>query len=95
MKKYTNPLTAVLLIGIFIGGMGLPDRARAVDVIVGAGDESPAHFNIGRALCRTISKFAQAMTCEVERIIGRDAAEPLAVLGNVRDGTAATRIATR
>ncbi len=66
--------------------MGSYDRVRAADVIIGAGDESPVHFNVGRALCRAISKSKQAMSCEVERIVGRDAAEPLAVLGHLRDG---------
>ena len=80
-------LVMAFVIAIMAAGAGSSDRARAAEVIVGAGDESPAHFNVGRALCRAISKSAQAMTCEVERIVGRDAAEPLAVLGNLRDGT--------
>ncbi len=75
------------VVALSAAGMGSSDRARAADVIIGAGDESPIHFNVGRALCRAISKSTQAMTCEVERIVGRDAAEPLAVLGNLRDGT--------
>jgi hypothetical protein len=75
------------VIAIVAAGAGSSNRARAADVIIGAGDESPLHFNVGRALCRAISKSTLAMSCEVERIVGGDAAEPLAVLGNLRDGT--------
>ena len=80
------PLATAFAVAISAAGMASSDRVRAADVIIGAGDESPVHFNVGRALCRAVSKSAQATTCEVERIVGRDAAEPLAVLGNVRDG---------
>jgi TRAP transporter TAXI family solute receptor len=71
---------------------GVSTTSFAADIIIGAGAESPVDFNVGRALCRAISKptpnsdSTQAMTCEAERIAGRDAAEPLAVLGNLRDG---------
>jgi len=81
------PLAMAFVVAISAAGVGSSDRARAADVIIGAGDESPVHFNVGRALCRAISKSKQAMTCAVERIVGGDAAEPLAVLGNLRDGT--------
>lgn len=81
------PLVIAFVVAISAAGVGSSDRARAADVIIGAGAESPVHFNVGRALCRAISKSTQAMTCEVERIVGRHAAEPLAVLGNLRDGT--------
>ena len=80
-------LAMTFVVAITIASMGSSDRARAADIIVGAGDGSPVQFNVGRALCRAISKSPQAMSCEVERIVGRDAAEPLAVLGNLRDGT--------
>ena len=81
------PLALAIVVAICAAGVGSSDRARAADVIIGAGDESPLHFNVGRALCRAISRSKQGMSCEVERIVGRDAAEPLAVLGNLRDGT--------
>ena len=87
MRTGMVPLAVAFVGAISVAGVGSSDRARAADVIIGAGDESPVHFNVGRALCRAISKSTQAMTCEVERIVGRDAAEPLAVLGNLRDGT--------
>ncbi len=87
MNTGMAPLAMAVVVAIYAAGMGATDRTRAADVIIGAGDESPFHFNVGRALCRAISKSTQAMTCEVERIVGRDAAEPLAVLGNLRDGT--------
>jgi hypothetical protein len=80
------PLAMTIVVAIYAAGIGSSDRARAADVIIGAGAESPVHFNVGRALCRAISRSKQAMSCEVERIVGRDAAEPLAVLGHLRDG---------
>ena len=86
MSTGMAPLAMAIVVAIYAAGIGSSDRARAADVIIGAGDESPVHFNVGRALCRAISKSKQAMSCEVERIVGRDAAEPLAVLGNLRDG---------
>jgi len=87
MRTGMVPLAVVFVIAATVAGMGSSARAQSADVIVGAGAESPVHFNVGRALCRAISKSSQAMSCEVERIAGGDAAEPLAVLGNVRDGT--------
>ncbi len=86
MRPGMAPLAMAIVVAISAAGVGSSDRARAADVIVGTGDESPVHFNVGRALCRAISKSKQAMSCEVERIVGRDAAEPLAVLGHLRDG---------
>ncbi len=75
------------VIAIMAAGAGSSNRAHAADLIIGAGDESRLHFNVGRALCRAISKSTNAMTCEAERIAGGDAAEQLAVLGHLRDGT--------
>ncbi len=86
MRTGMAPLAMAFVVAIFAAGIGSPDRARAADVIIGAGDESPVHFNVGRTLCRAMSKSTQAVSCEVERSVGRDAAEPPAVLGHVRDG---------
>lgn len=87
MKKVLAPLTLAFAIAISASGIGTSGQARAADVIVGAGEESTVHFNVGRALCRALSKSAQAITCEAERIAGGDTTESLAVLGNLRDGT--------
>ncbi len=80
-------LAMAFVIAILAAGAGSSNRAGAADLIIGAGDESPLHFNVGRALCRAISKSMQDTSCQVERIVGGDAAEPLAVLGHLRDGT--------
>ncbi len=87
MRTGVVSLAMAFAVAATIVSVGSSDRAHAADVIVGAGDGSPVHFSVGRALCRAISKSTQAMTCEAERIAGGDAAEPLAVLGNLRDGT--------
>jgi hypothetical protein len=80
------PLAAAFVVAISAAGMGSSDRVRAADVIIGAGDEAPVHFHLGRAICRAISKSIEGETCQAERIEGRHAAEPLAVLGEVRNG---------
>jgi hypothetical protein len=80
------PLAAAFVVAISAAGMGSSDRVRAADVIIGAGDEAPVHFHLGRAICRAISTSIEGETCQTERIEGRDAAEPLAVLGEVRNG---------
>ena len=86
MRRGVVPLVMAFAAAIFAADLGSPNNAQAADVFIGAGEESPVHFNVGRVLCRAISTSTQAMSCEVERIVGRDATEPLAVLGNVRDG---------
>ncbi len=79
-------LATAIVVAVSAAGMASSDRARAADVIIGAGDQAPAHFRVGRAFCRAISASIEGETCQTERIEGRDAAEPLAVLGEVRNG---------
>ena len=86
MRTGMVPLAAAFVVAISAAGMGSSDRVRAADVIIGAGDEAPVHFHLGRAICRAISTSIEGETCQTERIEGRDAAEPLAVLGEVRNG---------
>lgn len=90
MEQRTNTRTqcraATLCLALSLAVAGTTSQAKAADVIIGVGEESPVHFNVGRALCRAIAISSQGMSCEVERIAGRDAAEQLAVLGNLRDG---------
>ncbi len=86
MRIRLVPLAAALVAAISAVGMTSSDRARAADVIIGAGDEAPVHRHLGRAICRAISTSIEGETCRTERIEGRDAAEPLAVLGEVRNG---------
>ena len=91
MNRAMAPLAMAIVCAVAIGSS---DQARAADVIIGAGEESPVHFNVGRALCRAITRSKQGTSCEVERAVGRDAAEPLAVLGNLRDGAIDIGVAT-
>lgn len=60
--------------------------AVAADVVIGTGITAAAHYRVGRAICRQIERSSRGASCEVLRIEGRDAAEPLAVLTNVRNG---------
>ena len=80
------PLATAFAVAISAAGMASSDRASAADVIIGVGDEAPVHFHVGRAICRAIGTSIEGETCQTERIEGRDAAEPLAVLGEVRNG---------
>jgi TRAP transporter TAXI family solute receptor len=80
------PVATAFVVGISVAGLASSDRARAADVIIGAGDQAPVHFHVGRAICRAISTSIEGETCQTERIEGRHAAEPLAVLGEVRNG---------
>jgi TRAP transporter TAXI family solute receptor len=58
----------------------------AADIVVGTGIKAEMHYTVGRAICRQIERTSWGASCEVLRIEGRDAAEPLAVLTNVRNG---------
>ena len=86
MRTELAPLAIAFVVVISVAGMASSNRAHASDMIIGTGDESPVHYNVGRALCRAIAQSSVAKHCNTERIVGHDAAEPLAVLGNVRDG---------
>ncbi len=86
MRTGMVPLATAFAVAISAAGMASSDRARAADVIIGVGDEAPVHFHVGRAICRAIGTSIEGETCQTERIEGRDAAEPLAVLGEVRNG---------
>ena len=86
MRPGIVPLATAFVAAISAAGMASPDRARAADVIIGAGQEAPLHFHVGRAICRAISTSIEGETCQAERIEGGDAAEPIAVLNEVRNG---------
>jgi len=86
MRPGMVPLATAFVVAISAAGMASSDRAHAADVIIGAGEGAPVHFHVGRAICRAIRTSIEGKTCQAERIEGRDAAEPLAVLGDVRNG---------
>lgn len=65
---------------------GTSGVAHAADVIIGTGDSARVHHSVARAICRQMQRTIEGLTCEVLPIEGRDAAEPLAVLSDVRNG---------
>ena len=67
---------------VFIGPIGV----NAADIVIGAGAGATVYFNVGRAVCRAVKVSTAGTTCEALRIEGRHAAEPLAVLNDVRNG---------
>ena len=84
MDNRSIPL--VLGLAITFAGVGISAATFAADIIIGTGSSARVHYSVGRAMCRQIQRESQGLTCEVLRIEGRDAAEPLAVLSNVRNG---------
>jgi TRAP transporter TAXI family solute receptor len=84
MGKRTIPLawTVTLLLTV----AAVPLSTLAADLIIGTGTTATVHTSVGRAICRLIQKSDPATTCEVLNVAGRHAAEPLAVLTEVRNG---------
>ena len=71
---------------VAVAGFALPSVAIAADVLVAVGQNSTEHYEVARAVCRHVQRAEGNLTCEALRIEGRDAAEPLAVLSDVRTG---------
>jgi TRAP transporter TAXI family solute receptor len=69
-----------------MAGVSAGAFATDSDIIIGAGVNARVHYTLGRAICRQMKRAPPATSCEVLRIEGRDAAEPLAVLADVRNG---------
>ena len=84
MGKRTIPLA--WMVTLLLAAAAFPVGAVAADVIIGTGATVNVHTSVGRAICRLIQKSDPGTSCEVAAIEGRDAAEPLAVLTEVRNG---------
>lgn len=82
MGRIIASLTIVIAVA---AGMAVASSGARAEVIIGAGDAAEVHFHVARALCRAI-ELSGRETCDAQRIEGRHAAEPLAVLGEVRNG---------
>ena len=74
------------LVTLILASASLTMDARAADLIIGTGATADVHASVGRAICRLIHKSNPHTTCEVAKVEGRHAAEPLAVLSEVRNG---------
>jgi len=74
--------------------LGLASPVVAADIIVGVGNTTPVHNQVGRALCRVVQVSLQGVTCETLSLDGGDQATPLAVLNNVRNGAIEMGIVT-
>jgi len=86
MRRITTNFLICLSVAFTFLTVNLTGQARAADVIVGVASNSAVHQQVGRALCRAVQVSIQGVTCEMLPIEGRDAAAPLAVLSNVRNG---------
>ena len=84
MGKRTIPLAWMVTLLLTVAAV--PSSTFAADLIIGTGTTATVHTSVGRAVCRLIQKSDPGTTCEVLNVAGRDAAEPLAVLTEVRNG---------
>ena len=84
MAKRTIPLAG--MVTVFLAIAVLPIGTFAADLIIGTGMTASVHTSVGRAICRLIRKTNPGTSCEIESVEGRDAAEPIAVLSEVRNG---------
>ena len=84
MAKRTAPLA--WMVTVFLAIAALPMGTFAADLIIGTGTTASVHTSVGRAICRLIRKTNPGTSCEIENVEGRDAAEPIAVLSEVRNG---------
>ena len=83
MGKRKTPLALGFAAVLATMAAGPSPGALAADIIIGAGVSAGVHYDVARAVCRHVQRTIQGVTCEVVRIEGRDAAEPLAVLADV------------
>lgn len=84
MGKRTIPRAWIVTLSLLLAAV--PIGGSASDLIIGAGSSANVHASVGRAICRLIQKSNPGTTCEVTSVEGRHAAEPLAVLTEVRNG---------
>jgi len=84
MGKRTIPLA--WMVTLLLASAAYAAGTLAADLIIGTGTTANVHTSVGRAICRLIQKSDPGTTCEVATVEGRDAAEPLAVLTEVRNG---------
>jgi len=84
MGKRTVPLAWMVTLLVTI--VALPVGTFAADLIIGTGTTADVHTSVGRAICRLIQTTNPGTSCEVAKIEGRHAAEPIAVLSEVHNG---------
>ena len=80
-------VSPAMIFFVALAAFGLaPSQAEAeADIVIGAGSSAKVHHNVARAMCRQIQKTVIGVSCEALRIEGGDAAEPGAVLNNLRN----------
>ncbi len=66
---------------------------NAADMVIGAGESAPVHYFVARAICRAVKTEISGLSCDALKMAGRHAAEPLAVLNDVRNGAIEVGIA--
>ncbi len=84
MGKRTIPMA--WMVTLLLAVAALPIGTFAADLIIGTGTTAGVHTSVGRAICRLLQRTDPGTTCEVAKVEGRHAAEPIAVLTEVRNG---------
>ena len=85
-RSVRSVVSAMVFLGaVATVGVAPPAAAQDADIIIGAGASSKDHFNVGRALCRQVQRAVGGVTCQALAIEGRDAAEPIAVMSDLRN----------
>ncbi len=96
MGKRTTALAAGFVAVFTVAAMAAPTEAAAADILIGTGISAEVHYDVSRAICGHVQRITKQtpfrgrirpVTCEALAIEGRHAAEPIAVLSNVRNGS--------
>jgi len=86
VKTLSSSRVLFLMIS-FISVFGVAAPVSAADIIIGVGSEAIVHRHAGKAICRAVTKSIQGLTCKTRNVVGRDTAEPLAILNDVHNGS--------
>jgi TRAP transporter TAXI family solute receptor len=96
MGKRTTSLAAGFVAVLAVAAVAAPTKASAADIFIGTGISSKVHYDVSRAICRHVQRVTnqlylfgkkRQLTCEALAIEGRHAAEPIAILSDVRNGS--------
>ncbi len=86
MLSQRSNIQMLFCLAIFGFSLTATAELKAADIVVGVNNQNRIQYDIGRALCRVISKSIQGITCEPRRIVAGDAPGPLAVMNDVGNG---------
>ena len=86
MLRQRSIVQVYICLTFFLFSLAGPTALKAADIIVGVSNQKQVHYQVGRAVCRTVTQAIQGITCGLRRISKGDAPGPLAVLSDVGNG---------